>query len=57
MQNRKVYYASIDLLRIIAASAIAFMYHYGVLFFARPYGDSIVMNELYTYAYVGIMAQ
>lgn len=52
--SKKQYFPAIDLLRFFICFSIAFVYHYGQLFAAFPYGDKSVMHCLYVYAYYGV---
>lgn len=52
--SKKQYFPAIDLLRFFICFSIAFVYHYGQLFAAFPYGDKSVMHYLYVYAYYGV---
>lgn len=53
-KEKRPYYPGIDLLRFLVAVAIAFIYHYVVLFNAKPYGDKQIMSYLYSSAGYGV---
>lgn len=47
--EKKAYYSGLDLLKGVFAFFIAFVFHYYILFQARPFGDNAIMNFAYTW--------